>query len=141
MVLIVDRLAEIINAIKNPLVFASKNQFANLDTIKGLEYHVDKLAKEALTLTIEKQDRIIFENIITMFEQFDSLDIKLKKERIVECLDKLSHTQQGTQREPRGDFHDTVSLDESKKLSTSIQFIKGVGPRLSEILGKKGINY
>ncbi len=68
MVLLVNRLAEIINAIKNPLVFASKNQFANLDTIKGLECHVDKLAKEALTFAIEKPDRIIFENIITMYE-------------------------------------------------------------------------
>ncbi len=134
-----NRLAEIINAIKNPLVFASKNQFANLDTIKGLEYHVDKLAKEALTFTIGKPDRIIFENIIAMFEQFESLDIKLKKERIVECLDRLSHIQ-GTTREPQGDFHGSASLDESKKLSASIQFIKGVGPRLSEILGKKGIN-
>ncbi len=139
MVLLVNRLAEIINAIKNPLVFASKNQFANLDTIKGLECHVDKLAKEALTFAIEKPDRIIFENIITMFKQFESLDINLKKRRIVECLDRLSHIQ-GTNREPQGVFYGSVSLDESKKLSASMQFIKGVGPRLSEILGKKGIN-
>ena len=78
-----NRLPEIINAIKKPLVFASKNQFANLDTVKGLGYHIDKLAKEALTFAIEKPDRIILEHIISMFEQFESLDTDLKKRRII----------------------------------------------------------
>lgn len=139
LVLLVNRLSEIINAIKKPLVFASKNQFANLDTIKGLEYHIDKLAKEALSFASEKPDRIVFGKIITMFEQFDSLDTNLKKRRIVECLERLSHIQE-TYNQPHWDVQRSVPLDESKKLSASIQFIKGVGPRLSEILGKKGIH-
>ena len=42
------------------------------------------------------------------------LDIKLKKRRIVECLDRLSHIQ-GTEREPQGDsrafLHNCTSSD------------------------------
>lgn len=133
------RLAEIITAIKKPLIFASKNQFGNLDTIKGLESHINKLAEEALTLQLEQPVKVVFQNILTWFNHFDSLGTHLKKKIIEDTLTILSKIQ-----ENRGDadltVSDRVTSGEVKKLSTPIQFIKGVGPRLSEILGRKGIH-
>jgi len=134
-----DRLVEIITAIKKPLIFASKNQFGNLDTIKGLEYHIKKLAEEALTLSLEQPLKVIFQNLLSQFNQFDSLDTSLKRRRIEDNLTILSKIQGN-----RGDADLTVSdklpSGEVEKLSTPIQFIKGVGPKLSEILGRKGIH-
>ena len=133
-----NRLDEIVTAIKKPLVFASKNQFANLDNIKGLESHIDKLVEEALTLQLEQPVKMLFQNLLTHFDHFDSLDTGLKKGRVGEALAIISQVQQtiegGTSR-----VSDKVPSGKVKQLSTPIQFIKGVGPRLSEILGRKGI--
>ena len=130
-----NRLSEIISAIKNPLIFASKNQFANLDTIKGLELLISKLVKEALELPLDKQNKVVFQNLLANFYQFDSLDTKLKKVKIGESLTILSEVEET----PSFTINEKVPLGGIKKLSTSIQFIKGVGPRLSEILGRKSI--
>jgi len=134
-----DRLAEIITAIKKPLIFASKNQFGNLDTIKGLELHIKKLAEEALTLSLEQPLKVVFQNLLSQFNRFDSLDTSLKRRRIEDNLTILSKIQESIEAADLT-VSDRVPSGEVKKLSTPIQFIKGVGPRLSEILGRKGIH-
>ena len=134
-----DRLAEIITAIKKPLIFASKNQFGNLDTIKGLESHIKKLAEEALTLSLEQPLKVVFQNLLSQFNRFDSLDTSLKRRRIEDNLTILSKIQESIEAADLT-VSDRVPSGEVKKLSTPIQFIKGVGPRLSEILGRKGIH-
>lgn len=134
-----NRIGKIISAIEKPLVFASKNQFANLDTIKELESHINKLAKEALTLPLKQPLKLMFQDLASQFNQFDFLDTDLKKRRIEESLTVISRIQKDI-----GDsdltVHDRATFDEAKRLSTPIQFIKGVGPRMSEILSRKGIN-
>jgi ATP-dependent DNA helicase RecG len=134
-----EKIDEIISAIKKPLIFASKNQFANLGTVKDMESHISKLTKEALTLSLEQQVRVVFQNILTRFDRFDSLDSGMKKERIVESLAILSEIQK-YRAETSLAAPDKGASSEDKKLSTPIQFIKGVGPKLSELLGKKGIH-
>jgi ATP-dependent DNA helicase RecG len=130
-------LSEIISAIKKPLIFASRHHFANLDTVKELEYHINNLAVEALALPLKQEDKAIFNKIITCFEGFDALDNEQKKERVEGVLNLLSNAQETVL--PENDLSDTVTDGEVKQLSTPMQFIKGVGPRLSELLGKKGI--
>lgn len=134
-----DRLAEIITAIKRPLIFASKNQFGNLDTIKGLESHINKLAEEALTLPLEQPVKVIFQNLLIQFNQFGSWDPNLKKKRIEDTLTILSQMQE-TMVDSNTPVSNRVPFGGVKQLSTPIQFIKGVGPRLSEVLGRKGIH-
>ena len=85
-----EKIDKIISAIKKPLIFASKNQFANLSAVRDMESHISKLAEEAITLSLEEQVRMVFQNILTRFDRFDSLDIGLKKERIKESLTILS---------------------------------------------------
>ncbi len=133
-----EKIDKIISAIKKPLIFASKNQFDNLTAVKDLESHISKLAKEALTLSLEQQVRVVFQNLLTRFDSFDSLAINRKKERIEESLTILSQIQNDIAVASISSSAE-VSFSEGKKLSTPIQFIKGVGPKLSELLGKKGI--
>ena len=85
-----ERLNEIIAAIKKPLVFASRNKFSNLENIKELELYVDTLANEALTLSLDHKAKVIFQNVIGQFNKFDSLDYKNKKDRIEKTLDVLT---------------------------------------------------
>ncbi|MCK5422741.1 MAG: DEAD/DEAH box helicase, partial [Deltaproteobacteria bacterium] len=99
---------------------------------------ISKLAKEALTLSLEQQVRVVFQNLLTRFDSFDSLAINRKKERIEESLTILSQIQNDIAVASISSSAE-VSFSEGKKLSTPIQFIKGVGPKLSELLGKKGI--
>ncbi len=133
------KLSEIISAIKKPLIFASRHQFANLDTVKELEYHINNLAVEALALPLKLEDKAIFNNILTCFEGFDALDNEHKKERIEGVFNLLSKEQETVLSE--NNLSDTeTECAGVQQLSTPMQFIKGVGPRLSELLGKKGIN-
>ncbi|MBW2184569.1 MAG: hypothetical protein JRF49_11995, partial [Deltaproteobacteria bacterium] len=133
-----EKIDKIISAIKKPLIFASKNQFGNLTAVKDMESHISKLANEALTLSLEQQVKVVFQNLLTRFDSVDSLAINRKKERIEESLTILSQIQNDIAEASISSPAD-VSFSEGKKLSTPIQFIKGVGPKLSELLGKKGI--
>jgi hypothetical protein len=43
-----DRFSEIIDSVSRPLKFASKDNFAHIETLKGLEDLVDALCKEGV---------------------------------------------------------------------------------------------
>ena len=116
-----EKIDKIISAIKKPLIFASKNQFGNLTAVKDMESHISKLAEEALTLSLEEQVRMVFQNILTRFDRFDSLDIGLKKERIKESLTILSEIQKDIA-ETSLAMPDKLSFSEGKKLSFTLQF-------------------
>jgi len=125
-----NKLNEIISAIKKPLSFASRHQFANLDTVKKLEYHLHTLAEEALSLPLDTENKALFQKLLDCVDSFDSLNNEGKKERIENVLTLLSKIKGGETTDPCA----------WKRLSTPIQFVKGVGPRISELLGKKGIH-
>jgi len=134
-----NRLTEIISAIEKPLQFASRNQFRHLDAIKGLELHIHTLVQEAISLSVEPlKER--FQGLFAQFYGFDSLDSSLKREKVESALGiiaQLRGKEVGTPAPSLTSAHGCPG--EMKQLSTPIQYIKGVGPRLAEILSRKGI--
>src|SRR3990172_1183496 len=98
-----NRLPNILSSLQRPLSFASKDNFAHLETIKGLEHLVETVCNEADELI--KRDCFgadppfgwvprprndeyeeLFERISELrglFKGFDSLSPEIKKERIL----------------------------------------------------------
>ncbi|MBI5232797.1 MAG: ATP-dependent DNA helicase RecG [Deltaproteobacteria bacterium] len=131
------RISQIIENIRRPLLFASKDGFAHLHTVKGLEHLMEALSLDALSLEPSGEIKRRFDDLKNLFKGFDLLDIPQKKNHVARGLYVLDSIL-------KPDTLDAgLSIDEVighlKKLSTPLDSIKGIGPRLAERLNKKGL--
>ena len=134
-------LDEILGAIEKPIQYASGHDFANLKTLKGLEPYVAHWLGRAGTLLLSPRRQSLFQRLRIQTKGFDDLDLAEKKGRISE-IQKIIHDLKCEDEAPLPcqPWPTQVEFHQSRKdLQTSIQFIKGVGPRLSEVLKKKNI--
>ena len=134
-----DRLVEIIDTLKKSLTFAAKHNFSKLTATKGLQSSTTHLAREALAFPLKEPLALIFQRLLTHFEQFDALALPHKKKSITGALILLSQAEAFLKRPVLAGSPESTRAESSKRLSTSMQYIKGVGPKLSQVLAKKGI--
>ncbi|RJP56112.1 MAG: ATP-dependent DNA helicase RecG [Deltaproteobacteria bacterium] len=134
-------LGDIIAALHKPLDYVSKNSFANLEIVKGLEIHVMNLARQALSLPLDSEKVSFIQGLARNFTGFDSLDVSSKKIRVMDSLKVLERIKDDNRCLPSLEKEVPVTefLKKRKELSTPIQFMKGVGPKLASLLKKKGI--
>ncbi len=129
----------ILEALEKPLLFASRNDYANLKNLKGLEPYFGHWLQRASALALASPRQDLFRKFREQILDFDGLDLDSKKVRIHELLKILQELKaEGLPSQPHpspGQFRQN-----REDLQNSIQFIKGVGPRLAEILKKKGIH-
>ncbi|HYB20304.1 MAG TPA: DEAD/DEAH box helicase, partial [Thermodesulfobacteriota bacterium] len=134
-------LQQVLEAIEKPLLFASGHDYANLKTLKGLEPYLARWLEKAFTLPLSQRRQDLFGRLRAQMKGFDEMDLALKKARILE-IQKIYDDLRCDDLAPlpcqpwpsQSEFR-----QHHKDLHTSIQFIKGVGPRLSAILQKKNI--
>ena len=129
-----------IEAIRKPLLFASKDDFSKIENVKGLESLIP-------TLCDKLKDDLGFGKIKKLFISYDSLSIDEKKKAIssaISILDGKTETTTTTTTKAKTPSESLVTLSEVRKnfelLDTSLQYMKGIGPKLSERLTKKGLN-
>jgi ATP-dependent DNA helicase RecG len=134
-------LQQILEAIEKPLQYASGHDYANLKTLKGLEPYFSLWLEKASALSLGQGRQELFQRLRTLVQGFDAMDLPAKKARVQE-IQKIFN---GLKREeeaplPCQPWPAQAEFRQSRKdLRTSIQFIKGVGPRLAEILKKKSL--
>ncbi|MEW6615866.1 MAG: ATP-dependent DNA helicase RecG [Thermodesulfobacteriota bacterium] len=135
-------LVDIIVALYKPLDYVSKNSFANLEIVKGLETHVMNLTSQALSLPLDSEKVSFIQGLARNFTGFDSLDVYSKKIRVIDSLRVLQRIKDNNECLPSQEKKALLIefVKKRKELSTPIQFMKGVGPKLASILKKKGIN-
>lgn len=131
-------------AIEKPLQYAAKHNFANLTKIKGL----DNLVPSALSRAISKASAPLnteLKELSQAFSHFDSLETG-EKEKIIDktlqIIKRLSNPS-SQEKNSKAKTASANSLDRAiaeKSLQTPMQYIKGVGPRISSLLSKKGIH-
>lgn len=134
-------LQQILESLKKPLLYASRNDFANLKTLKGLEPYMARWLEKAFTLPLCSTKRDLFGRLGAALQGFDKMDLANKKARVMEYLRIFEELKAEDSTPPPVKTLPTLAefRQNRKDLQTSIQFIKGVGPRLSEILKKKNI--
>jgi ATP-dependent DNA helicase RecG len=134
-------LQQILDAIEKPLLYASRNDYAHLKTLKALEAYMAHWLEKALGLLLSQRRQDLFHRLKTQLQGFDGMDLAMKKARVLEfqkIFDELKCDDSALL--PCQPWPTPAEFRQYRKdLQTSIQFIKGVGPRLSEILKKKNI--
>jgi ATP-dependent DNA helicase RecG len=132
-------LEEILIAIEKPLSFAAKNSFANLPHIKNLGVVIPVLADKALSDINTANQRELLFKLKGLYSAYASLDELQKQEVIQQSLDILKELRTCLT-EPEPEALRPVSWHEARKmLNSSIQYVKGVGPKLSALLANKNI--
>ncbi len=148
---------DILDSIERPLLFASKNSFSHILNIKGLESTIQKIAvgsQQSAVISAEKREKL--QRIAENLKGFDAMPISEKKDSVLKAIGIVEELKKNSQEsgvrskkseitngphfssnEPRITEFDLLAS--RKSLSTPIQFIKGVGPKLASLLGKKGI--
>lgn len=139
-------LSEILEKIEQPLQFASRNDFRCISQVKGLEALVMKCLcdLEAIPgLGPERQSNIrLLKNAFTGFEGFS---VAKKAECLTYAAGVIRELKHGrgenaaSTGKPRSVF--TGELETSfQQMSQPVQFLKGVGPKIAELLDKKNIS-
>ncbi|MBI5968829.1 MAG: ATP-dependent DNA helicase RecG [Deltaproteobacteria bacterium] len=114
--------------------------------LKGLEPYVSGWLEKASALPLSNTKQDLFHRLGSILKGFDGLDLSTKQNRLLEFQKII---QELKEQDPLPAFPPpvkplpTITMEEffqfRKDLQAPIQFIKGVGPRLSEILKKKNI--
>ncbi|MEI6128020.1 MAG: ATP-dependent DNA helicase RecG, partial [Pseudomonadota bacterium] len=130
-----DYFSSILTAIERPLEFASRNSFANLHTIKGLEELIPSLADKGLAASTQEEQKVFFLNLKAEFLAFTKLTQEQKKNIILNTLARLKAANNSGPRitapPPSEDSHSI--------LSTPVSSIKGVGTKTAEALSRMHI--
>jgi ATP-dependent DNA helicase RecG len=140
-----EQFFKVLELLSRPLRFASKDDFAHIGTLKGLEQLVDGLCKEGAALGISKKTAVAFKDLKEVFTGFDALGAGDKKERVLKAMaiiESIKSFEPVTPSEAR-DTSPDMPLGEVKKrlqgLKTPLEMAKGIGPKLAARLKKKGL--
>jgi ATP-dependent DNA helicase RecG len=131
------RLFEIIDAIAGPLALASKDNFSRLPHIAGLEALITGLAQEAIPLSPNPSISAKLRALQRAFFGFEKATEGEQKERIRQGERLLAEIRELLNSVDTGEPYQRGEVD--RVLSTPMQYVKGVGPRISQLLKKKGI--
>jgi ATP-dependent DNA helicase RecG len=154
-----DELIKILEALERPLRFASKNDFLNIHKVKDIEQLVGDLTLKALSLDLSPHQLNLTTTLRQSFAAYDELNFDGKKKLIENSLNAIlqlkndkpfqqpvispvNHATQAEISDPRFSVAYTTEIKTSEKKGLSqipIQYVKGVGPKISKILAKRGI--
>jgi ATP-dependent DNA helicase RecG len=133
-----DDLKTILERLKKPLSFASRDDFAHLKSLAGLEPFIHSQVEELRRLSNERGGITELEGL---FSGFDGLAADRKRahiRRAVEIIDRLEGMPRLPDKVPdplRRQGSDLPGV----RLETPVQYCKGIGPKRAELLGKLGI--
>ena len=151
-----EDLKEIVEKIEAPLIFSSRDSYKNLPLIKNLETTMSGLLKKLSSIsppsTQHETKREAYKTILSELQEtfvgFDAFPVDEKKERIERALTFIKELKNLYsdlfQPHPEKSSDETFPTTEDmganfEKLSISVQYIRGVGPKVARLLGKKGI--
>jgi len=133
-----DRLRGIMDAIAGPLALASKDNFSRLPNIKGLEGLVIGLIQEAIPLAPDLSVKTKLKALQKNFAGFEAVAGSEKEERIRRGKGLLEELR-GALDASGGTGQPYCEEEIARVLRSPMQFVKGVGPKISQLLKKKGI--
>ncbi len=144
-----EAVLKVLNKIENPLIFLSRDSYKNLPIVKDLERTMSGFLAELTEVFAEKpisdSPKTITE-FRKVFQDFDALSLSDRKRRIEAALiyiRELKHLcDEPVLPLPAISLPVQEQEDQTaclKKLSLDVQYIKGVGPKVSSLLGRKGL--
>lgn len=133
-----DKILKVLEDIERPLNFAARDNYKNVGKLTDISDFIHQMKLKALSLKVDGATEKSLEKIEKSFSGFDEGSSEEKKKIIVGALD-LIRTLKGS---ASSDIKPAQKKPEKKspmKKDSPVQFIKGVGPRISQLLEKRGI--
>ena len=124
---------EILAKLQRPLELASRDDYSRVTQVKGLERLVGVVVEEALAASPPEGIRGLLEELQETFKDYDLKEPSEKKKALARG------------REILGEIDEVLSLtpeevrETRRVLRTSVEEVKGVGPKTYRLLKKKGI--
>jgi len=151
-----ESIIAILEKIEAPLLFSSRDSYLHLPLIKSLEATMRSFLKQLENISfadsIQSETYVAYKSIISGFEEaisgFDKLPLEDKKERIEIAMRVLHELRVFVEKYSIGisciqedeGAEDQKNYETSlEKLSLSLRFVKGVGPKMASLLEKKGL--
>ncbi|MFQ5465886.1 MAG: ATP-dependent DNA helicase RecG, partial [Thermodesulfobacteriota bacterium] len=141
---------DIVASIRKPLDYASKDGFARIGTLRGVSTLVDDLCGRLLLMDTSPENSRIIKELRELFKGFDEAgaeDRKWAVSRGIELAGSLEDGRLPPGRPVRPDLVGQTpppSLVEIRnslaRLSTPIECVRGIGPKLGARLRKKGLS-
>ena len=151
-----ESIIAILEKIKAPLLFSSRDSYMHLPMVKDLEATMRSFLKQLQSVSFrnatQNETYAAYKSIISGLEEaidgYDELPPGDKKERIEKALRILNELKAFVERHS---FGISSIQDEKKeqnlknggitleKLSLPLRFVKGVGPKMASLLEKKGL--
>ncbi len=155
------QLLAILLALEKPLKFASRKNFSNINKISDLDRLVADLTLKALSLPLNSEESNDLERIKELFTSYEKLSFSEKEQSIessLTILDRLKNNCESVNVSERPSTNiEGISISKGEDIEIAdsedpsnipIRFVKGVGPRIAELLKKKeietvedGLNY
>jgi hypothetical protein len=139
----VESYVTFLDALERPLKYLQQNQYKNLSQVKNLESHVLQSCQKAASHVQNARLKEKLENIQQLFTAYDQKSDDQKIKTIEDSLGVLAEEKNAMSDrfQYKDHEHPVLTLaqtqEKTKKLETSIQFIKGVGPVLGENFVKR----
>jgi len=126
-------LSSLASDMRQSLLSAARDGFRSLPTIKGLEHRIASLVQKARTLDPPKPMSSMLDGLEKAFTDFENAQLPQKQKAILKALDLLDS---GISRWQALDCETEI---DRRPLMRSTQYLKGVGPKVAELLAEKGI--
>ncbi len=136
-----DDLKTILDRIRRPLSFASRDNFAHLHSLAALEPFMRVQVEELKRMANGREE---IAEIEKLFNGFDRLSPDEKKHRIVRAGALINLLERARSESPVAPVRTSAPIhltsEPSLRLDTPIQYCKGIGPKRAEMLQKLGIS-
>jgi ATP-dependent DNA helicase RecG len=140
---VTESLEKILESLERPLRFASRTNFQNIHKVKDLDKVVEDITLRALALDLRENEVRMLKSLMESFGAYNRLQLAGKKKLIVDALGLIAGLK-GFDEYPVAENlasrkTNSATPDKMDVSQISIQFVKGVGPRIAGILSRKGI--
>ncbi len=138
-----DDLKSILERIKKPLSFASRDDFAHIKSLTSMESFIRAQVEELKRIS---QNTPVLAELEKLFAGFDSLSNDAKKERVIAAstlIDVLLLSRDERQQQASPQQSDERHKEANRsplKLDTPLQYCKGIGPKRAEMLKKLNLS-
>jgi ATP-dependent DNA helicase RecG len=140
---VTEGLQKILESLEKPLRFASRTNFHNIHKVKDLDKVVEDITLRALSLDLSEKEVAMLKSLRESFGAYNRLQLDDKKKLIMDSLGLITRLK-GFDDYPVDETLATPEVhspapDKMDISQISIQYVKGVGPRIAELLSRRGI--
>jgi len=131
-------LATVIADIRRPLILAARHNFSTLSRIKGINRPVASIIRSLDDSKLTKAIRGKLDGIESLLADFDDLTEKNRKTAILKVI-KILDSLQTIASKKKTTASKKIYGDTDSELNKSVQYLKGVGPKVAEFMATKNL--